>query len=227
MSRVPWFCARAGRRSGLLMVLCAGCWFDLGDVESSATQTSSSAGGAPATTSTGAGGAGGRVGIGGAPLGGDGPGGFGGDGGRVPAGGEGGSGPQPPPFQSCEALGYLGMCAGASAELLFYWNEDYDNGIAVCENQAASEVCLINDCTLNGTECAVNPTCSDAQCGAKPATFINCPDSYDTDGACLHGVAIRQVSTTNCEFRDCSLIPGWECRDSTNGVPEADCFLGP
>ena len=125
--------ARASRFA-LLSVACVGCWFDIADIDSSATQTSASAGGAPATTSSSPGGQGGTAG---AASGAGGQGGLvtGGAGGEGEMGGSGGSAPEPPPFQSCEPLGYLGTCAGPAAELLFYWNEDYDTGSRCASNR--------------------------------------------------------------------------------------------
>jgi len=208
----------------LLSIAFIGCWFDIGDVDSSSTQTSSS-GGVPVTTSSGPGGQGGDAG---AAVGGRGQGGLGGgDGGKGGALlGGGGSGPVPEPFQSCAALGYVGACAGPTSELLFFFEELYTRPMCG-HTPTVSEACYINDCTLTVPASQCGPretgTCDDLRCGVL-GTASRCPSNYAEAGECLHNVAIRKVSEIDCEFRDCSLVAGWECRDSSDGVPDANCF---
>lgn len=217
----------------LVSLAVVGCWFDLGDVDSSSTQTSSSSssGGSNTTSTATTSGQGGDGGSAGSPIGGAGQGGLGGDGGQggVPGGGfggEGGGGPlgDEEDFINCQLKGYPGTCA-QEAELLFYFDVPYDGG--ECNDQDATNKCIINRCVNEASMCGYYAECLENRC-LEPDQPLRGDDTadcaalaMDANGRCYEDVAIRRLSATNCDFKDCKALNG-VCK-VVQGV--ADCYL--
>jgi hypothetical protein len=193
------------------------CWYDIGDVATTATDITTT-GGAFTTTQTGAGGE--ATTGGGANAGGQGGLGQGGVGqGGVAQGGFGG-GPLElleGPFTSCQDTGFVGECAGN--HLLVYFREEHP-----CNADAATDVCILNRCAFDGGGTCYLDACGDNRCNPMlaPADAIVCGETVLPEGDCFDGVAVRRASATNCNFKDC-LELGGTCVGPPM-VAAADCY---